>query len=211
MQAGAEGRPGRVEPTRIMPVAAAVRPIPAICHQADPRTEGSSDWHWWLLRAHAGHEVSVADRLLDAGLPVLLPLCEYDRRSPNGTRRRTRRAIFDGYLFTCGDASTRFEVLSALAGRNAWTIPVVDVGRLVSDLSIIMSAIDAGMPVGRARPMVPNQTRVRVVHGPFDGYEGTFVRTGRRGLLLVAVAFAGQCVPVEVEDDQVEVVEELGA
>lgn len=183
-------------------------PLPPVRHRVDlarPTPGGSA---WWLLHAPVGRERSCAEAIAREDVGVLCPLVEYRRRTPNGTPKRRIGALFDGYIFICGDEFDRLTALRAVAGRGCYTIPVLDTERLVSDLSGVLAAIEAGCPLGLvASELVPGD-RVRVTAGLLEGRTGVYTRSGRAGHLWIEVACLGRSVPVEVEDWQVEPIKE---
>lgn len=187
-----------------MPLATTHNPIPPLCHRADPRDQDATDRLWWLACCAASHEIAVATRLLNAGAPVLLPLCEYRRVTPSGKRRVTTRAVFPGYLFVAGDELDRLDALQAAPGRLR-LIPIAPpaVPGLVFELSALLDAIDAGAVLGQSEPLRPGD-RVKITGGMFEGRTGRYLRDGNHGTLWLEIAVVGRSVPVSVEDWLVE-------
>lgn len=139
-------------------------------------------------------------------VPHLLPLCRTERIKPNRTRVASDVPIFDGYLFIGGDF---VDLMNARRSRRiVHIIPVADVPTLISQLTTLLDAIDAGLPVGRARKFEPG-ARVRVVEGHprLGGQEGTYIDDADGGgTLLVHVGVLGLAWPVKLDPWEVEAV-----
>lgn len=187
----------------------ATTPIPPLCHRADPRDPLARDRSWWLCHAHTRQEKALAADLAGADVPHLLPLRREEKRRPAGKQQRYAidLALFPGYLFISGDD---LDYLNARASRRVIHLwPVFDVAGLVRDLSQLLDAIEAGGPIGKARPAPKAGGRFRVTSGPFEGKEGTLERVeGHGGVLLLHVHCLGQVVPLSVEEWRCEPVED---
>lgn len=187
-------------------LATSTNPLPPLCHRADPRDPDAADRCWWLCYAQVRHEKAIAAELLAADVPHLLPLARVEGVTPKGRRRNSIGPLFPGYLFVAGDEFDRLNAMAAVPGRLLYTIPVFDVATLMADLANLVDAIEAGAPLGKARPPAPG-ARVRVVAGPWEGTEGTLVREKGRDVLLLHVRAINRVVELAVESWRCEVIE----
>lgn len=180
-------------------------PFVQLCHRADPRLPQASGWHWWLCRAHPQRSHLLARDLRARDVPHLLPIRRVERVRANRSRYTVDEPVFGGYLFLAGETVfAAHEAFHAMPGRLSLISHVEDPAPLCRDLSNLLDAIDSGAPVGPTVALVPGRTRVRVIGGLLEGFEGTYVRDARRGVLLVDVGFLKRSVEFEVEAWQVE-------
>lgn len=182
-------------------------PFVQLCHRADPRCPTAPGWHWWLCHAHPQRSHLLARDLRARDVPHLIPVRRVERRRANRSTYTVDEPLFAGYVFLAGEEIyAAHEALHAVPGRLRVVSHVEDAGSLCRDLGRLLDAIDAGAPVGRAVELVPGRTRVRVTGGVLEGWEGTYLRDARRGVLLLDVAYLRRSVEVEVEAWQVEAI-----
>lgn len=130
--------------------------------------------NWYALRVKPHKERSVFQLLQARGVEVFFPAVRVKPKNPRAARVRP---YFPGYLFVRAD----LEVM----GRNAfsWTpgthglvtfggIPPVVPDPLVQALRRRLAQLEAGG--GLALDELKTGDRVRIVSGPFEGYEAIF-------------------------------------
>jgi hypothetical protein len=171
---------------------------------ADPRLETSARQPWWIARVQGLRECRIADRLERIGVPYLLPMARYDRRDSSGKREVTDKALFPGYLFLTGEGlahvnSPRYELPGLFSAH-----PVPDVPGLILDLVRLMDLIEAGATIiGEPIPIEPGES-VRVTLESGIEFEGSFIRSGGRDRVCVAIRAIGQMRELTVESWRVE-------
>jgi transcriptional antiterminator RfaH len=131
-------------------------------------------YHWYALRAKPHKEVTVYRQLIAEDLTVYFPQLHV---KPVNPRAAKIRPYFPGYMFVQAD-------LEAM-GQNAfaWTpgthglvtfgdVPAIVPENLIFELKKQIQWLEANG--GLQATKFKNGERVRVVHGPFSGYEGIF-------------------------------------
>ncbi len=159
---------------------------------------------WYVLHTKSRFENVVSEGLGKKSFEAFLP------RVRIKSKRRDRKLLirvplFPGYLFVKTDLNpyAHLEILKTvgavrLIGNRQGPIPVRDD---TVDSIRIMTAADRPVLTGsRFKKGDP----VIVVHGPFQGVCGTFVRYRGSGRVVVNVEALGQWAAVEVDEDDVE-------
>lgn len=145
--------------------------------------------YWYALRVKPHKERSVYELLQTRSAVVYLPMIHVTPVNPRAARARP---YFPGYLFVQTDLST--------AGVNAfsWTpgarglvtfgdVPAIVPDNLIHELRQRIQKIEA--QGGLVTPRFRNGERVRIVSGPFTGYEAIFdthLPASRRVQVLLA-------------------------
>jgi transcription antitermination factor NusG len=161
-----------------------------------------ADWRgqWWAVYTKSRAEKALARHLNVRSVPYYLPLCR-NTWQKNGRTFTSHLPLFPGYVFLFGDDAARVAALESNCVSRM--LPVLDQGRLFSDLRRVDRMLSARVPVAPADELLPGQP-VRIVAGPFAGLTGTLVRKGAQLRLVVEVAFLNQAVWAEVEPWTVE-------
>jgi transcription antitermination factor NusG len=90
-----------------------------------------------------------------------------------------------------------------LIGNRQGPVPVPD--QTVNSLQIMVAS---NHPVTTGNQLKSGD-RVMVVHGPFAGVVGTFVRYGSKGRVIVNIEALGQYAGVEVDEEDIEIIPKI--
>jgi transcription antitermination factor NusG len=155
--------------------------------------EGEFPWH--VAHVRSRQEKLLARRLMEQQIPFYLP--QVERVSERSSRRfRSYVPLFPGYVFFRG-ADRAYDV----ALRSGVTVSIIDVDdqRLLgSQLEQIRNLQLAGASFEVYDELLPDDV-VTITEGPFRGYRGAVVRSGRRDRLVVALTLLRQNIAVEFE------------
>ena len=152
---------------------------------------------WYLIRTKPGKERWVHDQLTAILPEVFLPLLE--ARTPRwGKMAWSIVPLFPCYLFARFDLRSRYFDVKYMAGVqglvSAGTDPLTVPGEVVEEIQ--RRGVNGIVKIGEKA--FDNGERVRVVEGPFRGFEAIFERylTGaeRVAILLSAVEASGMRV-----------------
>lgn len=160
---------------------------------------------WYVLHTRSRFENVVSEALLKKTKEAFLP------KILTKSARRDRKAmirvpLFPGYVFVRTDLNPNehLDILKTvgavrLIGSKAGPISVPDA--TVESLKIMVSAeqiITTGNKYSKG-------DRVVVVHGPFTGVTGIFLRYKGNNRVIVNIDALGQSAGVEVNEDDVEI------
>jgi hypothetical protein len=155
--------------------------------------EATFPWH--VAHVRSRQEKVLARRLLERQVPFYVP--QIERLTERSARRfRSYVPLFAGYVFFRGgdralDAALR-------SGVTASVIAVNDQMLLTAQLEQIRRLQLAGASFEVYEELLPNEV-VTITEGPFRGYTGAVVRSGRADRLIVALSLLQKCVTVEFE------------
>jgi transcription antitermination factor NusG len=177
-----------------------VRAMPLLPKEADLFPEdlfelpaGSFPWH--VAHVRSRQEKVLARRLLEQQSPFYLP--QIERLAERSSRRfRSYTPLFAGYVFFRGADRAR-----DVATRSGVTVRIIDVDdqRLLgAQLEQIRSLQLAGASFEVYEELLPNDA-VTITEGPFRGYTGAVVRSGRGDRLVVSLSLLRKNVAVEFE------------
>jgi len=157
---------------------------------------------WCVLQVLTNHEKRVAQHLTVRSLEHYLPL--YTEQSRWTDRTVTlQRPLFPGYLFLRYAAASRIAlfsipgVLKLLGNETLDTISATEIDRIRGAL--------AGGYILRPHGNVTVGTRVRVIHGLFEGIEGMVTELRRKCTVVITLDAVEQCYSLEASLDDIEV------
>ncbi len=173
-------------------------------------TIGELTYSWYVLHTKSRFENIVNKGLIKKSMEVFLPKVQV--RSKRRDRKvMIRMPLFPGYLFvkTNLDPYEHVEIVKTvgavrLVGNKDGPIPVIS--ETVESLKIIVSG---GNTVSTGTRFRKGQ-RVVVVSGLLTGVIGTFARYGGKGRVVVDVVALGQYASVEVDEEDIEILPEIG-
>lgn len=164
---------------------------------------------WYVLHTKSRFENVVYDGLTKKSLETFLPKVKVK------SRRRDRNLmiqvpLFPGYLFVKTDLDPRehLEIVKTvgavrLIGTKNGPLPVPD--DTIESLRIMVMT-DHQITTGST---FRKGDRVMVVHGPFAGVKGIFVRYRGKGRVVVNVEALGQFAQVDVNEDDLEILPDI--
>jgi transcription antitermination factor NusG len=155
---------------------------------------GVVDRPWWVGHTRSRQEKAFARHLRPFQIPFYLPLSE---NALEGDRRRSSfLPLFPGYVFFRATPAERREALrSHLLVR---VLEVEDQALLEGELMQLHELVRQGARLTPLRQFAPGDL-VRVVRGPFQGYDGVVVRESRPRC-IVAITMLRQAVAVEFDE-----------
>ncbi len=156
---------------------------------------------WWLFYTRAQQDRKLARHLLAKQIPFYAPLIPRRRRMPSGGIRTSFIPLFSNYVFLFGDGSHRYDAMASNCVSRWFQVP--DGLRLKNDLLQVRRLIETGRSITPEARLSAGD-RVRVLSGPFQGFEGSIIRCNNKTRLLVGVDFMQQGASVELENCQVE-------
>lgn len=164
---------------------------------------------WYVLHTKSRFENVVNEGLLGKEKEVYLP------KILVRSRRRDRKAmirvpLFPGYIFVKTDLNPydHLDILKTvgavrLIGDTRGPIPVPDA--TIDSLRIMVDA-DQQVTTGQR---FKKGDRVMVIHGPFAGVTGFFMRYKGGGRVVVNIDALGQSASVEVGEEDVEIIPDI--
>lgn len=166
--------------------------------------------NWYALRVKPHQEKSVCQRLEEEEIEGYLPTVQVQ---PTNPRSAKIKPYFPGYLFVFADledtGTNKFKWFPGAIGLvDFGDIPAVVPSNLISDLQQLMAQIEG--EGGLAKFEFKHGDSVRIVDGPFDGYEAMFdlhlPGSDRAQVLLAFLSQAPQ--PVQLDTAAIKKIDE---
>ncbi|HEV2722165.1 MAG TPA: transcription termination/antitermination NusG family protein [Thermoanaerobaculia bacterium] len=148
---------------------------------------------WHVAHVRSRQEKLLARRLREQDIPFYLP--QVERVVERSSRRfRSYLPLFAGYVFFRGGDQAREAAIRS--GVLASIISVDDQELLSAQLEQIHRLQLAGASFELYEELAPNDI-VTITEGPFRGYSGAVVRSGRGDRLVVALSLLRKSFMVE--------------
>jgi len=164
---------------------------------------------WYVLHTKSRFENVVNEGLTKKSLEVFLPKIQV--RSKRRDRKvMIRVPLFPGYLFvkTNLEPYEHIEIVKTvgavrLVGNKDGPIPVFS--ETIESLKIMVQGNESVTTGSRFK----KGDKVIVVHGPFAGVVGTFVRHRGKGRVIVNIEALGQYAGVNVSEEDIELLPKI--
>ncbi len=169
-------------------------------HNTNPEQQASQSWLAAYTRAR--HESVVVRQFAQKGLDTLLPT--YRRLSRWSDRiRKTNAPLFPGYVFVRVTERERQRIL-----QTAGVVSIVCCGGRPVPLSEAdiekLRFCNANPAAVEPHPYLRVGQRVRVKHGPFQGWEGVLVEKKNSTRLVITVDQIMKSVSIDLHGADVE-------
>jgi transcription antitermination factor NusG len=160
--------------------------------------------HWYAVYTRSRHEKAVAEKLDFVSIRNFLPL--YTRVSRWKDRRvKLRLPLFPGYLFVNIESSQRIQVLQlpgVLSVVSSLGKPLPMPGE---DIERLQQTLANGAQLEPHDYLQIGQ-RVRVVRGPFEGYEGVLKQKKNKTQIVVSIHQIMRAFALTVSGEDLEVI-----
>lgn len=172
---------------------------------------------WYVIHTYAGYEgrvrVSIAERANQMGLAesvgqVLVPT-EDVIEIKNGKRRASKRKFFPGYVLVELETPITDETVTMIketpkvtgfVGGGARPIPLDE-----DEAQSLMKQLESGATAPRQRVSFSKGDNVRIIDGPFLGFNGLVDEVDAdHSRVKALVSIFGRSTPVELTFSQVE-------
>jgi len=167
------------------------------------------DMNWYALRVKTHKERAVSQRLHSEQVEVYSPMV---RVKPKNPRAAKQKPYFPGYIFVHVDlahiGANTFNWMPGTIGLVSFDgIPASVPGNLILELQQRLAQIEAAG--GLELAALEAGDRVRIVEGPFAGYEAIFdMRIPGSDRVQVLLAFLSQHPhPLKLDADEIRKIE----
>jgi len=173
--------------------------------------------HWYVIHTYAGFEgrvrTGIVERANQLGMSeaveqVLVPT-EDVVEFKEGKRRASKRKFFPGYVLLEANGPLTDEVATMIKETPKVTGFVGGGGRPIplypEEVATLLKQLESGISVPRELASFAKGDNVRIVDGPFLGFNGMVDEVDQdHGRVKALVSIFGRATPVELAFSQVE-------
>lgn len=169
------------------------------------KSEGArADAVWYAVHTRHQHEKLVAQRLLNKGFEVFLPLYTEVRQWRDRTKR-LELPLFSCYVFLRGDMERQLPIVTTPGVHGMLATGGKLSGIPEEEIQAVRSVVESRVNV-EPYPFLNCGDLVRVKTGALKGLEGFLVRKKGQTRLVVSVSLVERSVSAEVDANAVELV-----
>jgi transcription antitermination factor NusG len=163
--------------------------------------EEESNLHWYAVYVRSRHEKKVQRLFVEKKITSFLPLLETWKQWSD-RKKKVSDPLFRGYVFVYIDM--RHDNLKVLETEGV--VKFIGIGRIPSvivekDIEWLRKLVREPDAINRTVASLPAGQRVKVLAGPFKGFEGVVVKQGRETRLVVFFESIMQGVEVSIFPD----------
>jgi transcription antitermination factor NusG len=160
------------------------------------------DTFWYAVHTRHQHEKLVAERLLNKGFEVFLPLYTEVRQWRDRTKR-LELPLFSCYVFLRGDMDRQLPIVTTPGVHGMLATGGKLSGIPEEEIEAVRSVVENRVNV-EPYPFLNCGDLVRVKSGALNGLEGFLVRKKGQTRLVVSVSLLERSIAVEVDVSAVE-------
>ncbi|HON19699.1 MAG TPA: UpxY family transcription antiterminator [Salinivirgaceae bacterium] len=156
-----------------------------------------NDKRWYVISVRSRHEKKVAKELNERGVECYVPLIKTLRQWQD-RKKMVQIPLINCYVFAYLDYQNR-NILFNIPGFVRFVMfegkPATLRDQDIRNMKIVIENTD--LIEITPHQFYPGQT-VKIMHGPFAGYEGTVVSNKNRMFLVISLDFMSSVIKVEI-------------
>jgi transcriptional antiterminator NusG len=165
-----------------------------------------TDLKWYVLYASSRAEKKVAQRLIELGFEVYLPVIE-ELRQWSDRKKKVQKALFNGYLFVKTTRTNLWQALQVpgavkfvhFSGEHA-TVPE-------KEIETIKRILETGVAVETDGSEIEAGQIVKILGGPLQDMEGECIQKANKDFFIIRIPGINQNMMVNIPRKYLEVVE----
>ena len=139
------------------------------------------DLKWYVMYTASRAEKKVADRLVEKGWEVYLPMIE-ELRQWSDRKKKVKRAMFNGYVFVKTRRNQLWECL-----QEPGAVKFVHFSGQHEDIEIIQRVVETGVDVESDGSEIDPGEKVKVIGGPLQHMTGEVIEKGNKDYFLIRI------------------------
>lgn len=141
---------------------------------------------WYVMYTASRSEKKVADRLVENGFEVYLPMIE-ELRQWSDRKKKVKRAMFNGYVFVKTRRNQLWECLQVPSAVKFVHFSGQHATIREEDLDIIKRVVETGVGVESDGSTIDPGEKVLVIGGPLLNMSGEVVEKGNKDYFLIRI------------------------
>ncbi|MFC4872862.1 UpxY family transcription antiterminator [Negadavirga shengliensis] len=164
----------------------------------------SEKTNWFVMYTAPRAEKKVAQRLVEKGTEVYLPLIE-EVRQWSDRKKKVKRPLFNGYIFVRTSRERLWEALQVSGAVKFVNFSGEHAVVQQSEIDTIKRIIETGVAVEVETENIEKGENVRILGGPLQGFEGECVQKSNQDYFIIRIPSINQSMLVNVPRKFLEV------
>lgn len=144
------------------------------------------DLKWYVMYTASRAEKKVADRLVEKGWEVYLPMIE-ELRQWSDRKKKVKRAMFNGYVFVKTRRNQLWECLQEPGAVKFVHFSGQHATLRDEDIEIIQRVVETGVDVESDGSEIDPGEKVKVIGGPLQHMTGEVIEKGNKDYFLIRI------------------------
>ncbi|UZD22611.1 UpxY family transcription antiterminator [Algoriphagus halophytocola] len=144
------------------------------------------DLKWYVMYTASRAEKKVADRLVEKGWEVYLPMIE-ELRQWSDRKKKVKRAMFNGYVFVKTRRNQLWECLQEPGAVKFVHFSGQHATLRDEDIEVIQRVVETGVDVESDGSEIDPGEKVKVIGGPLQHMTGEVIEKGNKDYFLIRI------------------------
>lgn len=159
---------------------------------------------WYVMYTASRSEKKVADRLVENGWEVYLPIVE-ELRQWSDRKKKVKRALFNGYVFVKTTRNQLWECLQVPGAVKFVHFSGQHATMRDEDIEVIKRVVSTGVDVETDGSEIEPGEQVKVIAGPLQHMTGECIEKGNKDYFVIRIPGIYQNMLINVQRKYLEV------
>ena len=161
---------------------------------------------WYVMYTTSRAEKKVAERLLEAGVQVFLPMVEVLRQWSD-RKKKVQKALFNGYVFVKTDRNNLWNCLQTPGAVKFVNFSGVPATIRDEDVETIQRLVATGVSIETDGSEISPGEKVKVIGGSLEDMVGECIEKGNKDYFLIRIPGIYQNMLVSIPRKFLQVIE----
>ena len=161
---------------------------------------------WYVMYTTSRAEKKVAERLMEAGVQVFLPMVEVLRQWSD-RKKKVQKALFNGYVFVKTDRNNLWNCLQTPGAVKFVNFSGVPATIRDEDVETIQRLVATGVSIETDGSEISPGEKVKVIGGSLEDMVGECIEKGNKDYFLIRIPGIYQNMLVSIPRKYLQVIE----
>ena len=161
---------------------------------------------WYVMYTTSRAEKKVAERLMEAGVQVFLPMVEVLRQWSD-RKKKVQKALFNGYVFVKTDRNNLWNCLQTPGAVKFVNFSGVPATIRDEDVETIQRLVATGVSIETDGSEISPGEKVKVIGGSLEDMVGECIEKGNKDYFLIRIPGIYQNMLVSIPRKFLQVIE----
>ena len=175
-----------------------------ICDPIEPKV--MQELKWYVMYTTSRAEKKVAERLVESGVEVFLPMVEVLRQWSD-RKKKVQKALFNGYVFVKTDRNNLWNCLQIPGAVKFVNFSGVPATIRDEDVEMIQRLVATGVSIETDGSEISPGEKVKVIGGSLEDMMGECIEKGNKDYFLIRIPGIYQNILVSIPRKFLQVIE----